>query len=198
MRRSLIVSTILHVAAVSFLLAPIHQIESDPTSINVQILPISGKINGRITLNEQKLKSGRMKNWMLGLPFGPSSKHADMSAKEDYLREYREEQESPLTAKALIYSNYFGRLANNIKYAWIKAIKPLMKNPQRRLTVVQIAISKEGVILSTKIVVECGVPVLDRAALSSIVVGSAYPNPPAGLIGNNGVGYIYWRFEINF
>jgi len=119
------------------------------------------------------------------------------SVVKQYTDELQSELDNPLTAKSFIYSGYFERISIAIRPGWVKQIRPLVRSEKRLLSVVQIIIDRTGLVLSTALVYESGRPEIDTAALAAIKIGNMYPNPPKGIIDQDGFGRIYWRFEIN-
>lgn len=123
---------------------------------------------------------------------GSHKSRPDPAPRQEYQEQLRADDESPLLAKELLFANYFKRIRDYMEHGWVSKVRALVHTGTRRVTVVQIRLSDEGLIVGKAIVAESGRPELDQAALEAIVIGALFPHPPKGL---NGI--IYWRFEIN-
>lgn len=107
-------------------------------------------------------------------------------------------EENPLQRKENIYKNYFDRIRQEIEPPWRKKVASYFKKtrPSKTLTsIIVVIIDTSGKVVKIILAESCGISELDRYAIEAFQ-GKMFPNPPKGLIDEDGYGRIPWSFVI--
>lgn len=107
------------------------------------------------------------------------------STSTPWQEELRREREEPLTSKRFKYSTFFKRIESIVLYKWRAAVDEAIKRsrPARGhvyTTVLLVRVNRAGLVVSVRVVVSAGVPLLDEAAAGAFK-GAFLPNIPKGL-----------------
>ena len=128
------------------------------------------------------------------------------STAKDYITGLQETEQTLLNTKEYVFFGYFQRIRERLELAW----HPLLKNhiskiySQGRslaseiehLTRVLVTLSSLGEVVRVQVMEESGVVDLDTAAIEAFNHAGPFPNPPKGLIGDDGRVEIRWDFVL--
>ncbi|MCB0393460.1 MAG: energy transducer TonB [Bdellovibrionales bacterium] len=125
------------------------------------------------------------------------------SATDDYLKDVEEGVQTVLNTKEFMYFTYYSRIKKQIRQFWEPKIKEKIKNilaqgrklaSVDRVTRLLIVLNNEGTLVAVKIVDPSGEIELDQAAIEAFKAAAPFPNPPDGLVENDGTVKIRWDF----
>lgn len=119
---------------------------------------------------------------------------------EDALKE--EDTPSLLNTRESMFYAYFERVHDQLYRAWDPIFRRQAEKltlagreiPPRVVTKATITIDRKGHILKVQLLQESGFVELDSAALIALNEAGPYPNPPQGLIDENGTAQLPWSF----
>jgi TonB family protein len=124
----------------------------------------------------------------------------------DYLKEVKSGAQTLLNAREFVYYSYYTRIRNQLQQYWEPSIKVkflrLIKSGRNiassgdKLTKVLITLNKEGTLVKVQVLEESGVRDLDEAAIEAFQQAAPFPNPPDGIIEQDGTIKIRWDFVV--
>jgi TonB family protein len=124
----------------------------------------------------------------------------------DYLKEVKSGAQTLLNTREFVYYSYYTRIRNQLQQYWEPSIKVkflrLMKSGRNiassgdKLTKVLITLNKEGTLVKVQVLEESGVRDLDEAAIEAFQQAAPFPNPPDGIIEQDGTIKIRWDFVV--
>jgi TonB family protein len=123
-----------------------------------------------------------------------------------YMRGMKEGETSALNTKEFVFFSYFDRVRRQLDQTW----QPLVKGQIERIyksgrhlaserdfvTRTLITINYKGEIVRVQLIQESGALDLDSAAINALNKAGPYPNPPKGLLDENGNAQIRWDFVL--
>lgn len=109
---------------------------------------------------------------------------------------------SLLNTKESMFYAYFERVHDQLYRVWDPILRRQVEKltlmgreiPLQSITKATITIDKKGHILKVQLLQESGLVELDSAALLALNEAGPYPNPPQGLIDENGNAQLPWAF----
>ena len=106
--------------------------------------------------------------------------------------------------REFIYYSYYQRIRSQIRQFWEPSIRGKVKkifaqgrslaSEHDHVTRVVITLNKEGALLRVQVVGESGLKDLDDAAVEAFRAAEPFPNPPQGIVENDGTIKINWDF----
>jgi TonB family protein len=172
--------------------------------------PISLKIVEKSPKNESLLsdKANKTKQNKLGkkavtvsdLGVKLDTKSWSSRVMEDALNE--EEEPSLLSTRESLFYAYFERVHDQLYRVWDPILRKQVEKltlmgreiPLTSVTKATITIDSKGHILKVQLLQESGFVELDSAALLALNEAGPYPNPPQGLMDENGNAQLPWAF----
>lgn len=137
---------------------------------------------------------------------GGESSGADVSRTRDYLPDKEAGAETILSTREFVYFTYYNRIRNQLSQYWEPKIKQkvmaLFKKGRRiasdqdRITKVKIVLDSKGELVGVQVVGASGVQDLDEAAVEAFRAAAPFPNPPKGIIEQDGTVKIEWDFVV--
>jgi TonB family protein len=134
----------------------------------------------------------------------PSLKHLDMvtgAPSNDHIRDVPKGEETLLNSKEFRYATFFNRVKRGVSDHWNPGEVYLRHDPygniygvKDRYTVLNVVLDSEGKLSDVSVARSSGVGFLDDEAISAFQLASPFPNPPHGLLENDGL----IRFQFGF
>lgn len=104
-----------------------------------------------------------------------------------------------------LYYSFHRRLGEKIVWAWIQHVisgfqklqlEGRLKGPQTWVTIVEAILDKDGRVLDVQPMQLSGYWEIDGAAIKAIKQAKIFPNPPEGMIGDDGYIRIQYKFTV--
>lgn len=126
------------------------------------------------------------------------------SASNDYLKNVKEGDRTLLNTKEFVYFSYYRRIRERLEVAWNSKLRSAMDsymyggrhlaNDKNYVTGVIVVLDRFGKITAVKVLQRSGARDLDDAAVGAFNDAGPFPDPPAGLVDQNGQIQIRWDF----
>jgi len=146
--------------------------------------------------------------------FSPSRRHEALaqetpsggpqSATNDYLKDVDVSIETMLNSREFVYYSYYQRIRSQIRQHWEPSIRAKVRSifaqgrsiasTKDHVTRVIIVLNKQGELIKVQVVGQSGVKDLDDAAVEAFRAAQPFPNPPKGIVDNDGTIKINWDF----
>lgn len=129
----------------------------------------------------------------------------EISSTTDYLKDYEKGLETSLSTREFLYYTYFKRIKSQIQQHWEPNIKgkisQIMKSGRQiasidRVTKLVIILNNEGDLTRIQVIRDSGILELDQAAIDAFKSAAPFPNPPSGLVEQDGTIKIRWDFVL--
>jgi len=142
-------------------------------------------------------KTLTLKDLSVGAEDGP------LSASDDYLPHVESGERTILSTREFRYFSYYNRIKDLLRQFWKPSIerevaklwgKGHMLKENELTTRVLVLLDRNGKIQKISKVGASGVSEIDEAAVQAFYQAAPFPNPPAGLIDNDGYVRINWDF----
>ncbi|RJO66725.1 MAG: energy transducer TonB [Myxococcales bacterium] len=111
----------------------------------------------------------------------------------DYLRNIEEGDETWLNAKGFKYATYYNQIKRKVAQRWDPVQVQQRYDPtfavygyQSRYTVLMITLDDKGQLEKADVARSSGVDFLDQEAVSAVMRASPFPNPPKGILEQDG------------
>ena len=123
----------------------------------------------------------------------------------DQLLNVDEGEETLLNSRSFRYAGYLNRVKETVGRIWVTDVQDVSerRDPtgatfsyKDRTTVVEYTLDKAGEIKDIKVQASSGVDFLDRVAVDAFRKAERFPNPPAGLLGDQGVVTLQFAFTL--
>jgi TonB family protein len=123
----------------------------------------------------------------------------------DHLDGVEESDETLLNSRSFKYAGYLNRVKETVGRIWEQRVQDeamrhdpsgQMYSYKDRQTVVEFSINQSGEVKDVHISVSCGVDYLDRTAVESFRRAERFPNPPPGLVGEDGMVRLPFAFTL--
>jgi TonB family protein len=123
-----------------------------------------------------------------------------------YIKGMKEGETSALNTKEFVFYSYFERVRQQLNQAW----QPILQQQIARIfksgrklasnsdytTKTLVTLNAHGDIQRVQVLEQSGTFDLDDAAVQALNKAGPYPNPPKGLIGNDGLVQLQWEFVL--
>lgn len=126
------------------------------------------------------------------------------SQTDDHLEDVATGMETVLNTREFLYYSYYARIKNKIRQYWEPIIKEkitrvikqgrTLASSSNRVTQIIIILDERGELVKVQIVGESGLADLDDAAVEAFRAAAPFPNPPKGMIEEDGRIRIRWDF----
>lgn len=160
--------------------------------------PTEAEIDG--FREQQRKKLARRET---GAPGTPGAENPG-SATNDYLKDTKDGDKTLLNTKEFVYFSYYRRIRERLEVAWNSKLRSTLDAyvyGQRRLagdknyvTGLTVILDRNGKITAVKVRQRSGARDLDTAAVDAFNDAGPFPDPPAGLVDQNGQIQIPWDF----
>lgn len=123
----------------------------------------------------------------------------------DYLPDVRIGDDTILNTAQFIYFTFYRRVEERVVYLWnnyvtefIRSRPDVAENLSKRdyVTDVEAVLDKEGNFIRMQIIRSAGVTGLDQAPEQAFAVASPFVNPPEGMVEEDGLIKMRWRFIV--
>lgn len=133
-----------------------------------------------------------------------SDKVTEGSRSDDYLKEVPTGLQTLLSTREFVFYAYYARIKEKIRQQWEPQVREKVKIIYRqgrniasatdRITRVVVTLNAKGELMNIEVVTQSGVRHLDDAATGAFKAAAPFPNPPQGMIEQDGMIRIRWDF----
>lgn len=126
------------------------------------------------------------------------------SATDDHLKNVATGMQTLLSTREFVYYSYYNRIKAKLRQYWEPKIKEKMERILRqgrqiasnsdRITRIVIILDQEGTLVRIQVIGPSGVHDLDEAAIEAFKAAAPFPNPPKGIVEEDGTIRIRWDF----
>ena len=123
----------------------------------------------------------------------------------DDLRGVEEGDETLLNSRSFRYAGFLNRVKETVGRIWVREVQDeaqrhdpsgAMYSYKDRRTVVEFSLDRSGELKDVHITISCGVDYLDRTAVEAFRRAERFPNPPPGLLGDDGLVRLPFAFTL--
>lgn len=135
-----------------------------------------------------------------------NAKEPKAAATSDYIKDKEPGLETLLSTREFVYFSYYNRIRHQLNQYWEPKIKDkvvhLFKQGRRvaatedRITQVLITLDQRGVLQKVQVIGRSGIMDLDEVAIEAFRLAAPFPNPPKGIIEQDGTIKIRWDFIV--
>lgn len=128
------------------------------------------------------------------------------SANNDYLKDIKEGDKTILSTKEFVYFGYYHRIRQRLERSWKNKLQNTLEgymvsgrqlaSERSYVTKLVVVLDRHGRITAVKLLGDSGARDLDRAAVDAFNQAGPFPDPPSGLIDENGQIKISWDFVL--
>lgn len=126
------------------------------------------------------------------------------SASMDYIKDLDPGMETLLSTREFVFYTYYARIRKQLNQYWGPSVREKISQIYRqgrkiasdedKITRCLILLDKRGNLLKIQIIGQSGIQELDQAAADSFRSAAPFPNPPQGIVDNDGYIRIRWDF----
>lgn len=126
------------------------------------------------------------------------------SATDDHLKNIATGMQTLLSTREFVYYSYYNRIKDKLRQYWEPKIKEKMERILRqgrtiassndRITKIVIILDENGTLQRVQVIGASGVQDLDEAAVEAFKAAAPFPNPPKGIVEEDGFIRIRWDF----
>lgn len=130
----------------------------------------------------------------------------ETSATDDHLKNVATGLQTMLSTREFIYYSYYNRIKDKLRQHWEPKIKEKFERIVRqgrtiasegdKITKVIIVLDEKGTLIRVQVVSRSGVTDLDDAAVEAFRAAAPFPNPPKGIVEEDGTIKIRWDFVL--
>ncbi len=132
---------------------------------------------------------------------------ADNSQTNDYVKDVEVGLETMLNTREFKYYSYYNRIRKQLGQHWEGRVReklsrlfkegraPAATN-RDRITKLMIVLNDKGTLVRVQVLSDSGVRDLDDAAIEAFRAAAPFPNPPKGIVENDGTVKIRWDFVL--
>lgn len=128
------------------------------------------------------------------------------SATQDYLKDVDQGLETLLNAREFKYYSYYNRIRRQLSQHWEPKVRVKMSQMFKqgrflaaatdRVTKLIVVLDTKGNLVKVQMLKDSGVTDLDDAAIEAFQSAAPFPNPPQGIIEQDGTVKIRWDFVL--
>jgi len=130
-----------------------------------------------------------------------------VSQTDDHIKDIDQGLETLLNTKEYKFYSYFSRIRQQLSQHWQPKVREKMvkifhngRGPaslgQERVTKLLITLNEKGVLVKVQVIGDSGIQDLDDAAIEAFKAAAPFPNPPKGVVENDGTVQIRWDFVL--
>lgn len=132
---------------------------------------------------------------------------AETSQTNDYVKDVEVGLETMLNTREFKYYSYYNRIRKQLSQHWEGRVREKLSRLFRegrapaatnrdRITKLMIVLNDKGTLVRVQILSDSGVRDLDDAAIEAFRAAAPFPNPPKGIVENDGTVKIRWDFVL--
>jgi len=135
-----------------------------------------------------------------------ASDGASVNVPRDYIDGVKESERTALNTREYIFFGYFQRIRERLDLAWTSTLRARLEKLYRRgrrlaseqdlKTRTWVTLDAQGKVVRVRLIEESGVLDLDEAAVAAFNDAGPFPNPPKGLINEQGQIELHWDFVL--
>ena len=128
------------------------------------------------------------------------------SQRDDHLKEVKDGAQTLLNTREFVYYSYYNRIRRRLKEYWAPAIRAKLRNMMRRgrtiasardkVTRLVIVLNQQGTLIGVRVLERSGERDLDQTAIDAFRAAAPFPNPPEGIVEEDGTIKIRWDFVL--
>lgn len=128
------------------------------------------------------------------------------SQTNDHIKDVDKGLQTLLSTREFVYYSYYQRIRDKIRSRWEPMIRDKVRkvfasgrtiaSSRDRVTQVVIILDKSGSLITVKVIGQSGLTDIDDAAIEAFKLAEPFPNPPKGIIENDGTIRIRWDFVL--
>jgi len=160
-------------------------------------------------------KSSKLKSFMPSFrPTAPELNAREMasgggegpSATDDHLKDVKTGMQTLLSTREFLYYSYYNRIRAKLTQYWQPKIREKMERIMKegrtiasegdKITKIIIVLDDKGVLRKVQVLGTAGVRDLDDAAVEAFRAAAPFPNPPKGMVDQDGTIKIRWDFVL--
>lgn len=129
---------------------------------------------------------------------------AQASQTSDYLKDVEKGNETLLSTREFVYYSFYSRIRRQLNQHWGGKVREKMTkifkqgrsiaSAEDRITKLLITLNEKGVLTKVQVLSDSGVRDLDEAAIEAFKEAAPFPNPPEGIVEQDGTIKIRWDF----
>lgn len=137
---------------------------------------------------------------------GSANSPQAQSQTDDYLKDVETGMQTMLSSREFVYYSYYARIKERIKQHWEPSIREKVRmvfktgrtiaSTKDHITQVVVTLNKKGELTHVEVITPSGIVQLDQAAVEAFRAAQPFPNPPQGLIEEDGQIRIRWDFVL--
>lgn len=164
-----------------------------------------GKKGGSSEGKQENVKLGDLGVKMNFKPMGNLGP-GETAATSDYLKEIKPGAQTLLNTKEYAYFSFYQRVRRQLEQFWEPGLRKRLKdmfdrgrqlaNDQEHTTRLTVTLSGEGTITRIQVEGTSGLLDLDQAAIDAFNKAGPFPNPPKGMVENDGTVKVEWEFVL--
>lgn len=131
----------------------------------------------------------------------------DRSQTNDYIKDVDQGLETLLNTREFKYYSYYNRIRRQLAQHWEGRVREKLskmfnegRSPAAvqsdKITKLMIILNKTGTLVKVQVLRDSGISDLDEAAIEAFRAAAPFPNPPSGIIEEDGTVKIRWDFVI--
>jgi TonB family protein len=131
---------------------------------------------------------------------------APESQTNDYLKNIDPGAQTLLSTREFVYYSYYSRIRTQLRHYWEPKIRDKIHHlfkqgrsiasSRDHITKVIITLDARGTLIKVQVIEESGVRDLDDAAVEAFKAAAPFPNPPKGIVEQDGTIKIRWDFVL--
>lgn len=164
---------------------------------------------------ELSRKTSKLKSFMPSFrPTAPEVQARDVakgggegpSATDDHLKDVKTGMQTLLSTREFLYYSYYNRIRSKLSQYWQPMIREKMERIMKqgrtiastgdKITKIVIILDGQGVLRKVQVLGTAGVRDLDDAAIEAFRAAAPFPNPPKGMVDQDGEIKIRWDFVL--
>ncbi|MGZ3693118.1 MAG: energy transducer TonB family protein [Bdellovibrionota bacterium] len=128
------------------------------------------------------------------------------SATNDYLKDVKDGDKTMLSTKEFVYFGYYRRIRERLEVAWSTRLRSTLDsyvyggrqlaNDRNYVTGVIVVLDRNGKVTGVQLLQGSGARDLDQAAIDAFQSAGPFPDPPSGIVDENGQIKIRWDFVL--
>lgn len=136
---------------------------------------------------------------------GNSGKMGQASQTDDYLKDVNKGVQTLLSTREFVYYAYYSRIKEKLRIHWEPRVRERVRQliqqgrslaSQDRITKILIILNPQGQLIRIEVLGQSGVEDLDQAAMEAFRASAPFPNPPKGIVEEDGTIKIRWDFVL--
>ena len=131
----------------------------------------------------------------------------EVSKTDDHLKNVPTGMQTMLSTREFVYYSYYNRIKDKLRQYWEPKIKEKFERTMRqgrniassdgdKITKVVIVLDEKGTLIRVQVLSASGLVDLDEAAVEAFRAAAPFPNPPKGIVDQDGTIKIRWDFVL--